>query len=672
MRRVIRCVSALLLLALAAPAVAAPPGLPEAWGQRPLAFEENRGQTDPNVLFLARASDHEFFLTATEAVLVPLAGEGALHLRWVDADPAPRVRTEGKLSGQSSYYLGNEPARWQTAVPLWSKVRLERLWPGIDLVFYGNPRELEHDFVVAPGADPGKIGLALDGAGRARIDDSGDLVVQLEEGGEVRLRKPAAYQETGKTRREVPCRFQLLPGNRLTFALETWDRARPLIIDPVVVWSTFLGGSDADDIRAVAVDPAGNLWVTGETRSFDFPVQGSTPPSELPVDAFVAKLSPAGALLFSTYLGGRSSVDFGYAVAVDASGNAWVGGQTDSPDFPLVHPVPAEFQGDGAEIFVAKFAPDGQILSSSHMGGVQDMEFAEGIAVGPDGSPWIVGHTFSPDFPIFRPIEPFDYDTPFVIKLSPDGAEVLLSTTLGTPLDGEGFVSAVTVDAAGRAWLAANRWVEDAGNDVLVTEIDPTGSSIVWSTTFGGQGDDYATAIALAADGSLWVTGTTGSPDFPVRGLQPASPRGASDVFATRLRPDSRRLVYSAVFGGSGADAARGVAVDGTGRVYLAGWTTSADSPLRSPLQDHCAPVGADGRCVADAFLLQMTPADGIVWSTYWGGAAVDDAFGITVDRRGNVYAGGRTSSTGFPAANAFQPTFGGGESDGFVMRIRR
>ena len=233
MRR-IRWVSG-LLLALAGPAAPAsdlPPGFSDAWERLPLAFEENRGQTDPNVLFLARAPGHEVFLTVAEAVLVPSAGAGALHLRWLDADPAPRVQADGKLSGRASYFLGVEPARWRTVVPLWSRVRLERLWPGIDLVFYGNPRELEHDFVVAPGADPRKIVLALEGAADARIEDgTGDLVVGLEDGGEVRLRKPTAYQEKGKKRREVPCKFRLLSGNRLTFALESWDRKRPLVID---------------------------------------------------------------------------------------------------------------------------------------------------------------------------------------------------------------------------------------------------------------------------------------------------------------------------------------------------------------------------------------------------------------------------------------------------------
>ncbi|HSN85133.1 MAG TPA: SBBP repeat-containing protein [Thermoanaerobaculia bacterium] len=656
MRHGLRCVSGLVplcLLALAIPATAAPALSTEAWGRRPLAFEENRGQTDARVLFLSRAPGYQLFLTSAEAVLSP-AGGGALRLRWLEAGPAPRPMAEGELPGRADYILGNEPARWRTGVPLWSRVRLEQLWPGIDLVFYGNPGELEHDFVVAPGADPGRILIGLDGAGPVRIDASGDLIAPLGSGGEIRLRRPVAYQESGGSRREVPCSFRLLPGNRLAFTMEAWDRTRPLVIDPVVVWSTYLGGSDEDEARGVAVDPAGNLWVTGSTRSPDFPVQGSTPPSELFADAFVSKMSPSGALLFSAYLGGRFSVDEGYAVAVDAVGNAWVTGRTDSPDFPLVNPVPEAYWGDGGEIFVAKFAPDGQLLASSHLGGVMDIEAGEDVAVGPDGGPWIVGHTYSPDFPVVRPLVPFEHDNGFVMKLSADGTELQLSTTVGSYAG----LSSVVVDPAGRAWLAGS-----FEGDVLVTGIEPAGPSVVWSTRFGGAGGDGGRAITLAPDSSLWVTGVTGSADFPARGLQIPSPRGGEDVFVVRLRPDGWRLVYSAAFGGSGNDEVRDISVDGTGRVYLAGATTSADFPAKSPLQ---------GPSVPDAFAVQMTPADGIVWATWLGGSAQDEAFGVVADRRGNIYLAGRTSSTDFPAANALQPAFAGGPADGFVIRLRR
>jgi hypothetical protein len=644
----------LCLFALAVPAAAGP-----------LAFAENRGQTDSRVLFLSRGPGYQLFLTRAEAALVPSGGGGALRLRWLEADPTPRTVAEGEFLGRAHYYRDNEPARWRTGVPLWSRVRLERLWPGIDLMFYGNPGELEHDFIVAPGADPDRIVLGLEGAyesGPARIDTGGDLIAPMGNGGEVRLRKPIAYQESGGSRREVPCGFRLLPGNRLTFALGAWDRTRPLVIDPVVVWSTYLGGSQEDEARDVATDTAGNVWVTGSTRSPDFPVQGSTPPSELFADAFVSKFSPSGALLFSAYLGGRFSVDEGYAVAVDAAGNAWVTGYTASTDFPLVNPVPEAYRGDGGEIFVAKFSPDGQLLASSHLGGVMDTEAGDDIAIGPDGGPWIVGYTYSPDFPVVRPLEPFAHDNPFVMKLSADGGTLELSTSF----EEIGAIFSVVVDLAGRAWLAGG------SGDVTVTGIEPAGPTVVGSIVFGGAGDDRPSGITLAPDGSLWVTGTTTSPDFPARGLQIPSLRGAEDVFVARVRPSDRRLVYSAAFGGTGADQASGLSVDGSGRVFLAGVTTSADFPVKSAVQSQCAPVGADGRCVADAFVVEMTPANGIGWSTYLGGSALDEAFGVVADRRGSIYVAGRTSSSNFPTANAFQTSLGGGPSDGFMIRLRR
>jgi hypothetical protein len=202
---------------------------------RPLAFEENRGQTDPEILFLSSAPGYEVFLTLAEAVLAPSGAGGALHLRWLEANPAPRVVTEGELPAGLYNLLENEPGRRQSGRRRWSRVRLEGLWPGIDLVFYGNPEQLEHDFLVAPGADPGRIVLALDGVEQARIDDQGDLVATLEIAGEVRLQRPVAWQEIEGRRREVACRYRMLPGPQIGFVLEDWDRTRPLVIDPIFI-----------------------------------------------------------------------------------------------------------------------------------------------------------------------------------------------------------------------------------------------------------------------------------------------------------------------------------------------------------------------------------------------------------------------------------------------------
>lgn len=216
-----------ILGALLLPAVAA-----SARPERPLAFEANHGQTDPEILFLAQAPGYEVYLTLAEAVLAPSGTRGALHLRWLDADPAPRVVPEGELPAELFNLLEHELGKQQSGGPRWSRVRLEGLWPGIDLVFYGNPEQLEHDFLVAPGADPGRIILALDGVEQAQIEEGGDLIATLEIAGEVRLQKPVAYQEIDGRRREVPCRYRLLTGPQLGFTLENWDRSRLLVIDP--------------------------------------------------------------------------------------------------------------------------------------------------------------------------------------------------------------------------------------------------------------------------------------------------------------------------------------------------------------------------------------------------------------------------------------------------------
>ncbi|MFP5285231.1 MAG: SBBP repeat-containing protein, partial [Thermoanaerobaculia bacterium] len=424
------------------------------FGIRPLAFEENRGQTDGRVRFLSRGDGYALFLTPAEAVLALREGdsERVLRLRWEGAASAPRVAGEGELPGRSHYLVGNDPAKWRTGIASYQKIQYKEIYPGIDLVFYGNPRQLEYDFVLAPGVDPQAVRLAIEGADRMEVDPAGDLILHLGEG-EVRFRKPIAYQEIEGTRLEVASRYHLTGPDRFGFEVGARDPDRPLVIDPVLSYSTYLGGMDFDSARAIAVDANGNAYVTGLTRSPDFPVVAALQPFPSSfIDAFVTKLDHNGLPVYSTFFGG-SGDDAGHGIAVDGSGSAYVTGFTVPVGFPLVNPIPAQFSKGGQETFVAKLDPAGSTLVYSTTLGGGSGEQGNGIAIDPQGSAYVAGTTFSSDFPQVNPLPgaQFGFRSAFVAKLSPGGSQLLYSTFLGGSDWDDG--SAIAVDAAGHAYV---------------------------------------------------------------------------------------------------------------------------------------------------------------------------------------------------------------------------
>src|SRR2546426_3678024 len=327
-----------------------------AYGKLPLSFEANQGQTEPQVKFLSRGRGYTLFLTHTEAVLTltkadahakrQISGEATLvepekragtvlRMKLVGANPAPEVAGVGELPGKSNYFVGNDPKKWRTNVPTYAKVRYQDLYPGIDLVYYGNQRQLEHDFVVSPGADPKAITLAFEGMDGVAIDALGDLVLRAA-GSEVRLRQPVVYQEQNGQRAVIPTRYVLKAERQVSFEVAAYDATKPLIIDPVLAYSTYLGGGNSDGGSGIAVDAAGNAYVTGNANSTNFPTTTGAFRNGLVgfADAFVTKLDPTGStLLYSTYLGGSNFND-ATGIAVDASGNAYVTGSTFSNDFP--------------------------------------------------------------------------------------------------------------------------------------------------------------------------------------------------------------------------------------------------------------------------------------------------------------------------------------------------
>jgi hypothetical protein len=692
----------------------------DSYGKLPLSFEANHGQTDGRVKFLSRTSGYSLFLTGDEAVLrlsgkkasankAKVAGnaqpkssataatvtDGVLRMRLHHANADANVTGTEELESTSNYFIGNDPSKWRTSVPTYAKVKYEGIYSGIDLVYYGNQRQLEYDFIVAPGADPRRIAFDVSGAKRIRKDAHGDLVLKVGEG-EIRWHKPVVYQEKDGARQEIAARYVIADATRVGFELAKYDASRRLYIDPLI-YSTYLGGSGQDWGHAIAVDSAGNAYVTGFTSSTDFPITPGAFQSACEGcsvdngDAFVSKLNPSGsALVYSTYLGGSGS--YGLGIAVDSTGNAYVTGYTYSTDFPITtgafQTIFGGASGD-ANAFVTKLNPTGSALVySTYLGGTY--AGGNGIAVDSARNAYVTGFA-GKGFPTKNPLQAalaggIGLDA-FVSKLNPEGSALVYSTYLGG--SGQDVGSGIAVDTAGNAYVAGTTASTDfptrnplqptcgGGNgnsvcggyagDAFVSKINSTGSALVYSTYLGGSGNDGANGIAVDGTGNAYVVGTTTSADFPTKNpLQPTfGGGGGSDAFIAEINRSGSALVYSTYLGGIAWDGGSGIAVDGKGYTYVTGTTTDQyDFPQKDPLQKNAD----DG-----VFVAKIRPLGaGLVYSTGIGAGRGDQGAGIAVDSAGNAYVTGATLSSNFTTTpGAFQRTYAGGHGgDAFVAKL--
>src|SRR5438067_1011993 len=583
-------VIASLLLELAGASMAAPP--PDRRASRPLVFEANRGQADAQVQFVARGAGYTAFLTSTETVL-QLGAHATVHLKPVGVDPAARILGDGELPGVVNYFR-QEPSTAISA-PTYRAVRSTDVKPDVDLVYYGSRRRLEYDLVVAPGADPDRIGFGIDGAERVEVDGEGALVVHTT-AGDVRQPRPVACQRIGGVRRPVAADYALDAEGRVRLRLGAYDRSRRLVIDPVITYATYLGGT-GDEARVsldgevhLARDGAGNVYLTGTTRSTDFPTTaGPYRMLDGSADVFVTKLSPAGAVLYSTYLGGPCEA-YARDIAIDAAGNVYVAGTTASSDFPLVDPIELSRGGGvvGLSGFVSKLSPDGsQLLYSTYLGG-SGSAVINGIALDGDRNVYVTGETESVDFPT----------TPGGIQEHPGKRHCIEGCT-----------------------------------DAFVSKIAPSGSALVYSTYLYGEVDDAGNAIAVDGSGNAYVMGTTNSGLFPILHAFQHVDRGLADAFVVELNPDATRLVYSSYLGGSrsgsspstGSDTGTDIVLDEAGNAYVAGYTLSFDLPTTpDALQPNLGGGVCDyfGRPCGDAFLAKISA----------GGPGVTPAIRLTVN----------------------------------------
>lgn len=638
----------------------------------PLSFEPNRGQADPATQFLARGAGYYVTLNGTGSHVVLRRGDKAAQIdtRLVGAQPTPELKATDALPGQSSWFRGNDPKKWITGIPTYSRVKATAVYPGIDLVYYGNQSRLEYDFVVAPHANPSTIRIAFTGATNLHTDPAGNLIVSTP-AGDLIQNKPVIYQTIAGIRQPVDGSF-LIDGRTVSFNLGKYNRNEALTIDPVLVYSSFLGGGDDDEGHAVAADSASNMYMAGVTYS--------TPNGD--GDVLLRKISADGtAFIYNADLGG-SDDDVANGIAVDANGYVYLGGRTYSLDFPTaganVFQNTNYAQGNSA--FVMRIDPAAKtMIYSTYVGGTNDDEgFA--LAIDKDGNAYLAGAASSADFPTsknaFQPRLNGNYDC-FVFKIDNQGNAVY-STFIGGGSDDEAF--GIAVDNSGNAYITGEsnsdsypnvnapfQHSRHGGYDAFITELSADGGSLVFSTFAGGGADDAGNAIALDSSGNIYVAGTTGSDDFPGTGgsFQSGYQGGVSDAFVLKYRPNGSNIAWASYLGSHGTDEGNGIAVDANGNIYVAGDTNSDQFPVTGDAIQGNRGNGFDGT-------LSVLDTNGttLYFSSFFGGQGDDAFFAVALDPYYNVYLAGQTSSKDLRIASGVQSQPGGGSSDALLVKF--
>jgi hypothetical protein len=680
----------------------------ENYGKLPINFEPNLGQTDERVKFLARGHGYALFLTDREAVL-SLQKNGkdqgrdkraVVRMRIDGAKPAPQAVGLDPTEGKSNYFIGNNAEKWQTDLPNYEKVKYESVYDGIDLVYYGNQQRLEYDFLVRPNADPNQIKLKLDGLKNAKIEEkSGDLLLDTEVG-TIRQHAPVIYQDIDGERREIAGAYSLKNSKlriknsesfEVTFKIADYDRSKELIIDPILVYGSYLGGNAFDEGRAITVDASGSAYIVGTAASRDFPTTAGTikpvllsrtdAPNSFWYDAFVTKMNPSGtALVFSTYFGGRNGNESGSGVAVDASGNVLLSGTTMAADFPTVNAYQNTFGGTD-DAFAAKLNPTGSaIIYSTYLGG-NNSDLGGKIALNPaTGDAVFAGTAASPDFPTTagaykqklcnspQTCNGIFYSGSYLVKLSATGSAVystlfdagILDVTLDAS---DNAVFGGTAFAGFPATAGAYQTVSSGGIEGFIAKMNPSGNMLVYGTFLGGGlQSDRVKSIVLDSAQNIYVAGQTQNTAFPTTpGAFDTTFNGGEDGFVTKLNAAGSALVYSTFLGGTGNDQPFAIGLGTDNSAFVAGETTNGTTfPVKNTLLQS-----------GTIFLTRLnTDANALVFSTLLGQGG---AYDLAVDSSNNAYLTGHTTNV-LVTPNAFQTTRGGdpgaSAEDAFVLKV--
>jgi hypothetical protein len=652
-----------------------------AYGKLPLSFVPNKGQTDRRVRYYAAGAGFGFYFTDHKMVLAFEKGDRgqALELRFLDPNPNARLTAVDRGQGRVNYLRGS---RHYTDLPIHREIVYRELWPGVDLAFRGGGAGLKYEFHVRAGADPSKIRLAYRGADGLAVGAAGNLSIQTR-AGTLNDAAPRSYQRFDGRRVPVGSRFVLDGRRSFRFQLgPSYDSRRPLVIDPGLSYSSYLGGGADEDGDAVAVDSSGNAYVTGKTESSNFPTTAGTfdTSSNGLKDVFITKLNASGsALVYSTYLGGGGDEEAA-AIAVDSSGNAYLAGKTNSSGFPTTTGAFDRTLGGTDDGFVTKLNSSGSALVYSAFLGGSGVDDAAGIAVDSSGSAYVIGLGDSADIPTtagaFDTTANGNYDA-FVSKLNASGSARAYSTYLGGSGAEQG--QGIAVDASGNAYVSgrtdSSNFPVSAGAfdpssngslDLFVSKLNAAGSALAYSSYLGGGGNDRAGGIAVDGSGSAYVTGFTSSSDLPTTaGALDTSYNGNRDGFATKFNASGSGLSYSTFLGGSSEDHGRAIAVDAGGSAYVTGYTVSSGFPVTTGAFDTSYNGGLD------VYVTKLNAAgSAIVESTYLGGSGDDEAIGLALDANRNAYVTGTVTSSDFPVtAGAYDMSLNGLD-DAFVTKL--
>ncbi|GIK36978.1 MAG: hypothetical protein BroJett011_08110 [Chloroflexota bacterium] len=694
-----------------------PPNLAKAYGKLPLRFEANQGQTDPAVRFISRGPGYSMYLTdsgftlalgqeqstgiAEDAGEVPAPDILAVQMSLAGtADTLQEVVGVEQLAGRSNYLIGNNTDQWVTNVPNYRLVKYEEVYSGIDLQLYGNSQgQLEYDFIVAPGSNPHQIVMEFSGAESLELDEAGNILLRLPGGEILHQNTPVIYQEENGEQLSVAGSY-MLSGDQVRLQLGHYDEALPLVIDPVLYYSTFLGGSSNDVAYDIAVDQNGSAYITGYTYSLDFVVSdggnyydGDHNGSE---DVFVTKINPTGTdFVYSTYIGGNDN-EGGLGIAVDSNDQAYITGYTRSYNFPEgnggVGQQSIEAQGgfgsgylNGTEdAFAIKMSTDGSdLVYANYLGGWSN-DRGQDIAVDSAGAAYITGYTFSEDFPVegyYLQYYLQGSEDAFVTKVSPAGDYLEYSTYLGS--SSTDVATSIAVDGGGFAYVGGYTYgwfpitygsfddYPNGAQEGFVTKINTNGPEMVYSTFLGGSGNDTIYDLALDSGNNIYLTGKTYSPNFPTTaGVFDSGYSGGEDAFVVKLDSYGTDLIYGTFLGGSlsnsANDAGYGIAVDLTGQVFVTGYTYSSSFPTTPDAFD----TSHNGN--EDVFVTHLSEnGSQLIYSSFLGTQNNEAGYGVAIDLEGNAYLTGYTRSNHFPTAGEVPgDVYQGGGIDAFIAKI--
>jgi len=676
----------------------------------PLAFTENQGQWPDSILYRASAGGATMWFTPSGAYYQftrrisriddsgglspqqkfmrdrPMEQPDSIEItmikaEFVGANLNPSAMGLSVLDYKCNYFLGNEPDKWRTDVSNYESIQYQEVYPGVDLKYYGNGKQMEYDFVVSPGADYNQIQIRYDGAESLALAENGELIIKIDNG-EIIEKPPIVYQNINGSKVDIDCNYVIGENNTFSFAVDSrYSPEHELVIDPVLIYSTYLGGNDADySGRHFDIDGTGAAYVTGQTFSADFPTLN---PYQTNLgaddDAFITKINSSGSgLVYSTYLGGTFE-DGGTAVEADANGAAYVTGYTQSLNFPTVNPYLANHQGGIFDIFVSKLSNTGNVLAYSTYLGGSNWDLGYDIAVDASGAIYATGSTESNNFPtLFAYQDTYGGGTDgFVTKFTSSGSSLVYSTYLGGSNIDVCFCMDVRVNGlAGVADVAhVAGWSNSSdfptsdsyqpfqgGGDIIVVKLG--GFSSFYSTFLGGTGGEIAYDIAVDSLGAAYVTGYTNSINFPtISPYQGTYQGGTSDGFVAKLHDSNFVLFldYSTYLGGNDEDRVWGISVDAARATHVTGQSKSTNFPTLNAYQTN--------QPLDDAFVTKLnTTGNSLVYSTYLGGSALDVGFGIKVNTVGVAYVSGVTASNNFPTLNPYQADQGG--QDLFVTKF--